>query len=73
MRALWSEKAKPKLKPKSESQSDHSSCGKGPERAALALSGLTRTSPQRRVCQTLALATAQRRGATRRDEHGERG
>ena len=51
MRALWSEKAKPKLKPKSESQSDHSSCRKGPERAALAPSGLMRTSPPRRVCQ----------------------
>ena len=44
-----------------------------PERAALALSGITRTGPQRRACQTLAKATAKRRGATRRYEHGERG
>ena len=71
MRVLWSEKTDPK--PESERQSDHSFCGKEPARAARALSGLMRTSPQRRVCQTLALATAQRRGATHRHEQGERG
>ena len=69
MRALWSEKANPR--PKSERESYDPSYGKGTERAALALSVLMRTSPQRRVCQTLARATAQRRGA--RHAPGERG